>query len=515
MIDDSGDLRSDLLNDEFAQSLVSEKGMLDVYKFLFVNKNFDFIVKSKANNNEGDWSKGDYVEHSKQKKALEILTGNEFNEFLYGGAAGGAKTWTGCSWLTFSALCYPDTNWFVARNKLKDLLDSVLKTFLKVFKEYSVTDFNFNAQKNFIQFPNGSVINFIEVTHKPSDPMYEDLGSTEYTGGWIEEVGEIHEMASIVLSTRIGRHHNSKFGLSRKLFMTCNPKKNWAKTKFYDKHMNRSLYEDNKIPLENGELRPQRIYLNCLVTENPFIDQDYINGLYSKASDSKAIYQRLFKGNWDYEDNPYQLAEQEMIEIVFENNHVKKGKRFITADIARFGSDLARIGVWDGWNLIDVISLDISKTTEIELAILTLRRKYNISKNRCVADEDGVGGGVVDGAGIKGFRNGSRPIKVERNMPNYKNLQTQCLYLLADKINEGGINICADLTTKEKSDIKAEFAQIQSKGDQDPERKLDCKSKADIKSDIGRSPDWRDMILMRIYFDLKPTRVNLVRRVAK
>ena len=31
---------------------------------------------------------------------------------------------------TFSALAYPDTNWFVARKELKDLLGSVMKTFL-------------------------------------------------------------------------------------------------------------------------------------------------------------------------------------------------------------------------------------------------------------------------------------------------------------------------------------------------------------------------------------------------
>lgn len=499
----NNDLIDDLSQEEFAQSLTTKKGLLDAYIFLFKNRNFDFIVEGKANNSEGDWNIGETTSHEKQRKALEILTDDEFNEFLYGGAAGGAKSWTGCAWLAFSALAYPETHWFVARDKLKDLLDSVLRTFMKVFKEYGITDYKFNAQKNYIEFPNGSVINFIEVTYKPSDPMFEDLGSTEYTGGWIEEVGEIHEMAVIVLSTRTGRQHNAKYGLKKKLFMTCNPKKNWAKTKFYDKHITGQLYEENKIPLDNGEKRPQRIYLNCLVTENPFIDQDYINDLYSKAADSKPIYQRLFKGNWDYEDNPYQLAEQEMIEQVYDNNHVPPGKKYITADIARFGSDKARIGVWSGWILIDVISLDSSKTTDIEIAILTLRRKYNIPKNRCAADEDGVGGGVVDGAGIIGFKNGSRAIKVERNQPNYKNLQTQCLYLLADKINEGSIWISADLTSTEKEEIKAEFAQIQSKGDQDPERKLECKSKGDIKSDIGRSPDWRDMILIRVYFDLK------------
>lgn len=509
------ELIDELSQNELVQDLISEHGMLGLYIFMFKNRMFDFIVTGQANNSEGDWEEGDTATHEKQKRALEILTDKEHNEFLYGGAAGGAKSWTGVSWITFSALAYPNTNWFIARNQISDLLDSVYKTFLKVCRQYGITDFKFNGQKNFIEFPNGSVINLIEVKYKPSDPMYEDIGSTEYTGGWIEEIGEVHEMAAIVLSTRTGRQENKKYGLTKKLFMTCNPKKNWAKTKFYDKHINGELEKENNTPLPNGKLPPKRVYLDCLVTENPFIDQEYIDDLYSKARDSKPIYERLFKGNWEYEDNPYQLAEQEMIEMVFDNNHIKDGRTYITADVARMGSDKARIGVWSGWNLIEVISRDVSKTTEIELDIMQLRRKYNVPKNRCIADEDGVGGGVVDGAGILGFRNGSSPIKENRDTPNYKNLQTQCLYILADKINEGSVWISAELSNTEKQEIKAEFSQIQAKGEQDPERKLECKNKADIKADIGRSPDWRDMILMRVYFDLKPVRNNLVRRVPR
>jgi phage terminase large subunit len=219
---------------------------------LFKQGVFDFIVEGIAANSENDFEIGEEASHQKQRRALEILSDNEHDEFLYGGAAGGAKSWTGACWLIFSCLAYPDTNWFIARNQLKDLLDSVLKTINKVCKEYGITDYNFNAQKNYIKFGNGSVINFIEVKYKPSDPMYEDLGSTEYTGGWIEEIGEVHEMAAIVLGTRIGRHLNSKYKLKKKMFMTCNPKQNWGKMKFYDKHKNGSLYEENKILMDNG-----------------------------------------------------------------------------------------------------------------------------------------------------------------------------------------------------------------------------------------------------------------------
>ena len=502
------------MNDE--QELIElarELNLVDLYIELFKKGDFNFIVEGIANNSEGTWNKGEVASHEKQRKALEILTDDNFDEFLYGGAAGGAKTWTGCVWLGFMAKMFAGTNWFVARKTLKDLLDSVLPSFYDVFKAYGITDFKFNGKYNYLEFSNGSKINFIEVSYFPTDPMFERLGSKEYTGGWIEEVGEVHQKAYSVLSTRIGRKHNSKYGIKRKLYMTCNPKQNWAKTNFYDKHVNGSLYEDNKKLLPNGEKVPQRTFLECLAIENPHLDQDYINNLYNQADRDKSSYERLFKANWDYEDNPYQLTIQEMIDTIFENDHVPEGKGYITADVARFGSDKARIGYWSGWRLKEVISLDISKTTDVELAIMTLRMKYRIPKTRVIIDQDGVGGGVVDGTGGKGFKNNGRPIKIKKDMPNYKNLQVQCLYALADIVNEGGIYIEADIKSEEKQEIKVELSQIQSKGDQDPERKLDCKSKGDIKQDIGRSPDWRDMILMRVWFDLTPEKRALVRRM--
>lgn len=469
---------------------------IDIRAALFKKGNFDFIVKGIATNSYGNYMIGDEAVHEKQREALKILTSNKYDEFLYGGAAGGSKSWTGVCWIMFSAICYPGTKYFIARNELKDIIDSVYVTFTKVAKEYGFTDWKYNAVKNFIQFGNGSHINFIEIKYKPSDPMFEDLGSTEYTCGWIEEVGEIHEMGANIISTRVGRHLNTKYKLKGTVFYTCNPKQNWAKTQFYDKHVNGTLGED-------------KCYLGCLVTENPFIEEDYIRKLKKQADKDKPTYERLFKGNWDYEDNPYQLAEQEMIDCIFENDHVISGKTYLTADVARQGSDKAVIVAWSGWIAKEIITYDVSSIPEIVHAVKYLRNKYRIPRTRCIADGDGVGGGVVDFANIKEFRNNAQPVRKGKDSPNYRNLQVQCLYLLAEKINEGGIWIEAELDSKVKEDIKVELAQIQSVPNKRGYDKLDCKTKADIKGDIGRSPDYRDALFMRIYFDLKKGFANL------
>ena len=164
-----------------------------------------------------------------------------------------------------------------------------------------------------------------------------------------------------------------------------------------------------------------------------------------------------------------------------------------TADIARFGSDKARIAVWNGWTIIDVISFDISKTTEIQNAINHLRRKYKIPLNRCIADEDGVGGGVVDNCGIIGFTNNGKPF----NQENYSNLQSQCAYQLAEQINESNVGIDCELSEEEKDEITTELQQLQTH-DADSDGKLKIKPKELIKQDIEESGARIDEILAKI-----------------
>lgn len=471
--------------------------LTEVLKALFKKRSFDFITTI------GDkW-------HYKQEEVLQLLTDNESEEILYGGAAGGAKSWTGSVWLMFMCLCFPGTKWFVGREELKRITESTLITFFKVAKEYQIDSFKYNGQKNFIQFENGSRIDLLELKYLPRDPLYERFGSTEFTGGWIEEGGEINYGAYEVLKTRIGRQYNDKYGILAKIFITCNPKKNW-------------LYQEFYKPFKDGILTEGlKRFVQAFVQDNPFIESGYIERL--KRTKDKAKKERLLKGNWDYDDNPYSLCGYDDITAIFENDHINKDEKnekrndllnYITADVARFGSDRARIGYWEDWDLIEVISFDISKTTEIQAAIDALRAKYQVPKYRCIADEDGVGGGVVDNCGIKGFVNNSKPFKekisnTKKEVPNYDNLQTQCLFGLAEKINKNEINVSADLSIEEKDMIIEELGTIERNSSD--LKKLTLTKKAVIKENIGRSPDWRDLMLMRKYFDYYSGAVNTLK----
>lgn len=99
---------------------------------------------------------------------------------------------------------------------------------------------------------------------------------------------------------------------------------------------------------------------------------------------------------------------------------------------------------------------------------------------------------------ISGFVNNSQCLNGE----NFSNLQTQCGYKLANKINSFAISFDCELSDGQKDEITEELEQLQT-WNVDNDRKLFLKPKDEIKQDIGRSPDWRDALLMRVWFDYK------------
>ena len=80
-------------------------------------------------------------------------------------------------------------------------------------------------------------------------------------------------------------------------------------------------------------------------------------------------------------------------------------------------------------------------------------------------------------------------------------MQAQCGYKLAEHINASDVGIDEDLVSQaDKEQIARELEQLQTwKPDDDGSLKL--KPKEAIKEDLGCSPDWRDMMLMRSWFD--------------
>ena len=433
--------------------------------------------------------------NEKQKECARAWSDNTITEITYGGSKGSAKSFTGCS-LTFgTGLMYPETHFFIARKNLNDLRKFTIPSIYEVLEGWKVDSryYRYNGQDNYFELYNKSKIFLLDAKYLPSDPMYYRFGSMQMTGGWIEEAGEFVVEAKNNLHASIGRWKNDVYNWSGTLLQTCNPAKNY-------------LYRDVYKPAKEGTLPPWRKFIQALPSDNKRLPAGYLENLDKILTRNEK--ERLLKGNWEYDDNPNALCDYDSILGIFKNDHIKpEGKKYITADIARFGSDKAVIMVWDGWVVIEVVIFDKSATTQLQECIMALRTKHQIPKHDCIADEDGIGGGVVDNTGINGFINNSSPIDeptiqgLER--PNFQNLQAQCLFNLAKKVNNATLFFKAEISEKHKGEIIEELQTIESyKTDVDGKLKILPKEK--VKDKIGRSPDWRDALMMRMWFDLKP-----------
>lgn len=235
-----------------------------------------------------------------------------------------------------------------------------------------------------------------------------------------------------------------------------------------------------------------------MVTDNPFISRHYIENLQSLDAASKA---RLLDGNWRYDNDLSKLIEYDNILNCYTNEYVQNGDRYITADIARFGSDNAVIIYWDGYRAEKILEYGKSTITQLTDTIRKLSNQYGVPMSNVVADEDGVGGGVVDILNCKGFVNGSKPIDEEVGKVEYKNLKSQCYFHLAKKINDNQIYINANSEQKEL--ITQELEQVK-RHNIDKDGKLEVLPKDEIKKLINRSPDYADALMMRMSFDLAP-----------
>lgn len=418
----------------------------------------------------------------KQEHAVYYLKDNETKEILYGGAAGGGKTALGCLWLIEMCQTYEGSRWLMGRSKLKSLKETTLNTFFELASELGVSNqFTLNSQSSVIRWNNGSEILLKDLFLYPSDPNFDSLGSLEICGAFIDECNQVVFKAWQIVTSRC-RYKLKEFGIIPKMLGTCNPAKNWTYKEFYE-------------PNKAKSLKPYRKFIQALPTDNPHLHESYLKSLLNLDKNSK---ERLYYGNWEYDDDPNALCDYDNILAIFKNDHIKGGTKYLTADIARLGSDSAIVGVWNEWRLIEVHVFDISRTTDIQSCIEAMRVKHGIPKKNCIADEDGVGGGVVDNCGILGFVNGAKAMGEE----NYFNLQSQCCYKLAEMIQENGIYIECDLSGNQQDEIVEELEQLKSY-ELDKDGKLRILPKSKIKENIGRSPDWRDMLMMRARFDLK------------
>lgn len=416
----------------------------------------------------------------KQTDALELLEDDHTTELLFGGGAGGAKSVLGAYWHLKRRIQLPGTRGLIGRAKLKTLKETTLNSFFEVCQMQGIREgshYTYNSTMGLIKYMNGSETLLKDLFAYPSDPNFDELGSLEITDAFIDEANQVSLKAVHIVKSRI-RHRLEEFNLIPKILLCCNPAKNWTYSDFYKPH-------------RDGTLPPYRAFIQALAKDNPHLSPHYIEQLKKLDENSQ---QRLLYGNWEYDDDPTSLMDFDALTDLFTNGGVKEGERYITADVARFGSDLTVIMLWSGLRVEQIVVLPSSSVTETAARIRTMATEKGVPMSRTVVDDDGVGGGVTDILSCVGFVNNSKALKGE----NYANLKSQCAYLLADHVNDRKIWIQPD---DHRDTIIEELEQVKM-WQMDKDTKKQILPKERVKDHIGRSPDFSDALIMRMYFEV-------------
>ena len=433
----------------------------------------------------------------KQNEAWQFLIDKTTEQLIFGGGAGGAKSFLGCAWLICMCGQYPNTRWLMGRSKLKNLKQTTLVTFFEICSKWGIKegiDYKYNSIEGEITWANGSIILLKDLFAYPSDPNFDSLGSLEITGAFIDEVNQISFKAFDTVNAR-RRYKLDEYGLIPKTLGTCNPSKKWVYSEFYK-------------PFVENRLEVYKKFVPALAKDNPFISKHYIETL-QKIKD-KATRERLLNGNWEYDDDPSCLLAFDVINDLFTNHAEKSKEKYIIGDVARKGRDRMVISYWEGLQMKEIHVLDYETkkdTAKSSKWILDYAKRKQVRLSCVLLDEDGVGGGVVDQVGCKGFINNASPIQPEEakedstKKVNYANLKTQCAYRFSQLAEEGKIGI-DDIGDSEIKELMVEDLEQLKQKDADKDGKISLVGKDQVKEAIGRSPDFGDTLIMRMFFEL-------------
>jgi phage terminase large subunit len=455
----------------------------------------------------------------KQKIALEALSVNSpYTEILFGGGASGGKSFLLQDWQIQRRLKYFGSRGFIARNDLGDLRKYTIPEVYEKLNNLGLKigrDYSYDGRDMCIKFFNQSVLYFIDLFAYPSDPLFARYGSSAFTDGAIEEAAEITEMGKNIIKSRIRfrlTHYcnhcattdlhlgeitksseegkplewkckscgkNSR-GLDPKLFMTCNPDSGYLRSEFYS-------------PWESGTLDDKKIFIPSLASDNDHTPQSYIDTLNALPEMDR---KRLLYGDWYYDNATDAMFQYKDLLGCF-SDVAGTGDFYISADVARLGKDRTVIGVWHGLTLVDIVELNQQRTPVVEQSIRELISKYGVKIKNVIIDEDGIGGGVSDHLpGSVGFTNGGTPFNTKLFTKN----KDECFFKLAEYIE---MNKIAFRAGPKETIIKELQAVRREKPEGDTKLRVISKDKMKLLL-AGKSPDYADMIMMRMNYELRP-----------
>lgn len=222
----------------------------------------------------------------KQKKFIDASE----SEVLFGGAAGGGKSYGQVVDALLFALRYPKSKQLILRRTFSELDKSLIRTALALYPRQL---FTFNSSSHTGKFKNGSVIDFGYCANENDVYQYQ---SAEYDVIRFDELTHFTEMQYVYLISRV-RGANE---YPKQIKSSTNPGgvgHSWVKARFIDA----SPHDQAFI----GEDGMKRIFIPSVLDDNAFLalgDPDYKRRLLALPEREKKA---LLYGDWNIFEGQY------------------------------------------------------------------------------------------------------------------------------------------------------------------------------------------------------------------
>lgn len=251
--------------------------------------------------------------------------------------------------------------------------------------------------------------------------------------------------------------------------------------------------------------------------DNPHLSRAELDLIEKEYADNPQAYRQEILA--EHIDNKGALFNFSALVDVFSNTIVKTLDKYLIIDVSGVneGNDKTKFSYWEG---LEEYRRETYEGLNQETLVQTIREKIAVEKipmSHVLIDAVGIGEFVAASPLLDGcvaFKSSYAAFKTDTSivlLPNvgytkeapkvsdYKNLRSQCTFLLSEKVNNH--KIASRVVAEQKEAIIEELSNYQdvSKGD----GKREVTAKEDIKKAIGHSPDDSDTWIMRMYFEIR------------
>lgn len=250
--------------------------------------------------------------------------------------------------------------------------------------------------------------------------------------------------------------------------------------------------------------------------DNPHLSTVELDEMEKEYADNRDAYRQEVLA--EYIENEGALFRYNCLVDTFSNTIDKRGEKYLIIDVADDGTDKTVFSFWEDLEEYQREEFQGLHSDQIIMKVREYAQKDQIPYSHIAVDGIGVGASIASSpllTGIINFKSSYGAIKTDMDivrLPNkgyvqdapaltsdFKNLRSQCVFTLADKVNNH--LIASKVTGAFKERVIEELSTYQDASLGDGKRM--ATKKEEVKELLGRSPDHSDTWIMRMYFEVR------------